>query len=165
MICSTSARSKSSASCSIGKSGLRNPRSHRRRGTAMLELALIGPWIFFLFIGALDWGFLAYGLISLQTATRTAAVYTATDSTTAADSSGACSLVLAEMRKVSNIGAGVTTCAATPIVVSASAVAGPDAAAASRVSVTYTMIDLIPIPGLLPHRVTITRQVTMRLRS
>lgn len=132
---------------------------------AMLELALVGPWIFFLFVGALDWGLLAYSLISLQTAARTAATYTATDATTAGDSAGACSLVLAEMRKVSNIGTGVTTCASSPVVVSAASVTGPDLAAASRVSVTYTMVDLIPIPGLLPRRVTITRQVTMRLRA
>jgi len=88
-----------------------------RRGTAMLELALIGPWIFFLFIGALDWGLIAYSLISLQTATRTAATYTSTDATKAADASGACKLVLAEMRKVSNVGTGVTTCTAAPVVV------------------------------------------------
>jgi len=131
----------------------------------MLELALVGPWIFFMFVGALDWGLIAYSLISVQTAARTAATYTATDGTTAADASGACSLVLAEMRKVSNVGSGTTTCAASPVVVTASAVTGPDLASASRVSVTYTMIDLIPIPGLLPRRFTITRQVTMRVRA
>jgi len=27
------------------------------------------------------------------------------------------------------------------------------------------MIDLVPIPGLLPRRVTLTRYVTMRLRA
>ena len=40
------------------------------RGGAILELVLMAPWIFFLFIGVLDWGFYASALISLESGVR-----------------------------------------------------------------------------------------------
>src|SRR5260370_1043849 len=140
-------------------------RKKRQRGMAMLELALIGPFFFFLFVGALDWGFIAYALISLQSAARTATLYASSSSATATNSTQACSLVLGEMRKLPNIGTGVTTCSGSPLTVTLSSVTGPDAGLASQVTVTYTTIPLVPIPGLLPNQVTITRTVLMRLRG
>jgi Flp pilus assembly protein TadG len=131
----------------------------------MLELALFAPWIFFLFVGALDWGFLASSLISLEAGTRTAALYTSTSATTAADSTTACTLVIKEMYRVPNIGNAVSTCGGTPLTVTASFITGPDSAYASKVSVTYRTIRLIPIPGILRNQYDITRTVTMRLRS
>lgn len=133
----------------------------RTRGGAMLELALLGPWVLFLFIGALDWGFYAYALISLQSAARSAALYTSTSSATVADSATACSLVLAEMASLPNVG---TVCGVNPVVTAAS-VTGPDSAIATQVSVTYTSLSMIPIPGLLTKQFTITRIVKMRLRG
>jgi Flp pilus assembly protein TadG len=133
----------------------------RTRGNAMLELALLGPWVLFLFIGAFDWGFYAYALISLQSAARTAALYTSTSATTAADAPGACSLVLAEMASLPNVG---SVCGANPVV-TATATVGPDSAAATQVSVTYTSLSLILLPGLLKEQFTITRTVKMRLRG
>ena len=152
------------------RSTLPIPRRHahrrgRQNGTAILELTLLAPGVFFLFCGALDWGFLANALISLQCAVRTAAVYTSTGSGTAADSTTACSLALGEMAKLPNIGYTVTSCSGSPLTVTASSVAGPDGGAASQVTVTYTTVSLIPIPGILPNRVTLTRTVKMRLRS
>ena len=41
-------------------------KRRRSRGGAMMELVLFAPWIFLLVIGALDWGFYASALISLQ---------------------------------------------------------------------------------------------------
>src|SRR5215475_769378 len=108
----------------------------RERGGAMMEMALLMPWVFLLFIGALDWGFYAYSLISMQAAIRTAVLYTSGSSTTAADSSTACTLVLAELKNLPNIGSGVTDCSTNPVV-TASSVTGPDSAAASQVSITY----------------------------
>ncbi|HXJ43240.1 MAG TPA: TadE family protein [Bryobacteraceae bacterium] len=127
----------------------------------MLELTLISPCIFMLFLGALDWGFYAYALIALQSAARTAAIYTSTSASTVADSATACTLVLAEMVSLPNVGA---TCGSNPIV-SATSITGPDAAAAAQVSVTYTSLSLIPIPGMLKKQFTITRTVKMRLRG
>jgi Flp pilus assembly protein TadG len=130
----------------------------------MLEMAFLMPWVFMLFIGVLDWGFYAYSLISMQAAVRTAVLYTATSTTTAADSATACALVLAELRQLPNIGAAVTDCSSNPLV-TATAVTGPDSAAASEVSVTYRSVSMIPIPGLLSKQFTITRTGKMRLRS
>jgi Flp pilus assembly protein TadG len=134
------------------------------RGIAVLELALLAPWLLFLFVGILDWGFLSVSLISLENGTRVAALYTSGSTITASDSSSACRLVLGELRSVPNIGSNVTNCTAGPIVVTANAVTGPDSGAASKVTATYTTMRLVPIPGLLSSQVTLTRSVTMRIR-
>jgi Flp pilus assembly protein TadG len=131
----------------------------------MLELALLLPWTIFLFVGIVDWGFFSYSLISIQGAARIAAFYTSTSSTTAADSSTACTIVLNDLAALPNIGTSVTNCAANPIIVTATPTAGSDGAAASVVSVTYQSMPLIPIPGLLQKQFTWTRSVTMRLRG
>jgi Flp pilus assembly protein TadG len=49
---------------------------HDERGHAMLEAALLLPWVLFLFVGAFDLGFYNYALISTQNAARVAAWYT-----------------------------------------------------------------------------------------
>jgi Flp pilus assembly protein TadG len=134
------------------------------RGGATLELALLSPWVFLLFIGALDWGFYGYSLISLQAATRSAILYTSTSSTTATNSTMACTIVLGELRKLSNIGTSTTTCGTNPVV-TATSITGPDSAAAAQISVQYQTPALIPIPGLLAKQFTITRIAKMRIRS
>ena len=138
--------------------------SRRRRGGAMMEMALLMPWVFLLFIGILDWGFYAYSLISMQAAIRSAVLYTSTSSTTATDSATACTLVLAEMQNLPNIGTGVTTCTSNPVV-TVTAVSGPDSANAAQVAVTYQSVSLIPIPGLLAKQFTIQRSGKMRIRG
>ena len=128
----------------------------------MMELALLSPWIVFLFIGAFDWGFYAYSLITLETATRSAASWNANhnDPTNAAY---ACTVVTTEMQTLTNMG-GVTTCGGgSPVSVTATQVVGPDNENAAQVSVTYTTPSLIPIPGLLAKQMTITRTVQMKL--
>jgi TadE-like protein len=62
-------------------------------------------------------------------------------------------------------GGNIATCAGPPVTVVATAVAGPDASPASLVSVTYQTPVLIPIPGLLTGRISITRMVQMRVKS
>ena len=141
----------------------RRARNSRRGGAAM-EMAMIAPWAFLLFIGALDWGFYSYAVISLQAASRAAVLYTATSTATAADSSTACTIVLGELRYLPNIGTAVTTCGSNPVV-TATSVTGPDSASASQVSVTYQTIRMIPIPGLLNSQFTITRTAKMRVRT
>ena len=63
----------------------------------MMELALLSPWICFLFVGVLDSGFYAYSLITLETATRSAAAFNS-DANTPSDSAKVCTIVLDEMR-------------------------------------------------------------------
>jgi hypothetical protein len=73
---------------------------------------------------------------------------------------------------MSNVsGTGTPTCAASPVIVTAAQV-GPGQATnsadlqnASQVTVQYTTVGLIPIPGLLKSSTTVYRVVQMRLRS
>jgi hypothetical protein len=69
------------------------------------------------------------------------------------------------MRRLPNVGNGMTTCTADPVTVTATAINGPDGAPATQVAVRYQTIRLIPIPGLLRDRLEVTRTVTMRLRG
>ena len=134
------------------------------RGGATMELALLSPWVFLLFIGALDWGFYGYSLISLQAAARSAILYTSSSAATATNVGNACTIVLGELRKLSNIGTGTTTCDSNPLV-TATAITGPDLAPAAQVTVRYQSPAMIPIPGLLTKQYTITRVAKMRIRG
>jgi Flp pilus assembly protein TadG len=134
-----------------------------RRGNAVVEVALMAPWIFLLFLGVFDFGFYAYAAISTQHAARVAALYTSSSPSTAADSGGACYYVLQSLQDLPNVGTSVTTCAGLPVQVSANAVTGADGSQASQVSVTYQSIGLFPIPGLM-GQMTITRTAQVRLQ-
>lgn len=143
----------------------RSGRSRRRsRGSAILELTLMMPWIVFLFVGALDWGFYAYELITLETAARSAAVYESALGSANVTTASACTIVLNEMSTLINMGS-VTGCGSSPLVVSATTGIGPDNANAVLVSVTYTTPQMIPIPGILAGKFTITRTVQFRMSS
>lgn len=129
----------------------------------MLEAALLLPWILFLFVGAFDLGFYNYALINTQNAARVAAWYTSQTSTTATDATTACTYALAELSGMPNVGSSVSTCSASPVVVTATKVTGVDGATASQVSVSYTSPQLIPLPGALPGKYTFDRTVQMRV--
>ena len=138
--------------------------SRRRHGGSALEAALLFPWYIFLFVGALDMGFYAHALISVQSAARVAALYTSTNTATQADATTACTLVLSELKVAANL-RGVTSCAALPVIVTATGVTGADGQAASQVSVQYQTLGLIPIPGLLSNQFTFGAVTQMRLRG
>ena len=129
----------------------------------MLEVALLLPWVLFVFVGAFDLGFYNYALISTQNAARVAAWYTSQTKTTASDAATACTYALAELSALPNVGTSVTTCNASPVVVTATQVSGIDGAEATQVSVAYTSPLLIPLPGALPAKYTFNRTVQMRL--
>ena len=150
---------------------LRN-RNKRRRGSNIIEFSLLMPWYVFLFVGAFDFGFFSHSLIATQTAASVGATYCATSSTTVTDSTTACGYTLDQLRNLPNVGSGLTTCgtgttvtATAPVAVSASSVSGPDGNTAASVTVVYLTPQLVPIPGVLPGSLTITRTVKMRLRS
>lgn len=134
-----------------------------RRGHAVMEAALLMPWVLFLFVGAFDFGFYNYSLINTQNAARVAAWYASQTKATAADAATACTYALAELQAMPNVGTGVTTCAAAPVVVTATQVNGADGSEATQVTVTFTSPQLIPIPGALPAQYTFARTVQMRL--
>lgn len=136
-------------------------RKARSRGHSVVEVALLGPWIFFLIAGVLDMGFFAYALIATQNAARAAAEYTSKSTVTAANSDLACQYALIGLHGMPNVRT-LSSCSAAPLVVSANKVTGVDGALASSVSVTYQTIMLIPIPGLM-GKLNITRTVQMRI--
>lgn len=133
---------------------------YNKRGSAIMEMALMAPWVFFLIIGALDWGFYAYSLITLETAARTAALYESAQSSVS--SSDACTVALKEMQTLVNL-TNTTSCGAAPLVVTASSDTNTDGANEAIVSVTYTTPQMIPLPGLLSGKFTITRTVKMKM--
>jgi Flp pilus assembly protein TadG len=134
----------------------------RRRGSSVIETTLIFPWFVFLFVGAFDWGFFAHALISVESAARVAALYSASQSS-APSVSTLCPIVRNELKIVSNVNDSLT-CTSSPLVVSVTSGAGPDGQTAYTVSVTYTTLQLIPIPGLLKGQSTFTRFVQVRPR-
>jgi Flp pilus assembly protein TadG len=142
-------------------------RTDGRRGSSIVEFALLCPWYIFLFVGAYDFGFFSYSLIATETAARVGAMYGAASSSAAVDVAGACKYIIGQLQNLPNVGTSVTTCTAAPINVTASLVTGADGTANGDASFTvaYTTPHLIPIPGLLPGSLVVTRTVQMKLRS
>lgn len=144
----------------------------KQRGNAIIEFSFLAAWLLFLFIGALDWGFYSYSLISTQAAARIGALYASTSPSTVLDTAGVCVYALDQLRKMPNVGSGVVSCGSgssvstsAPVSVSVTAVSGVDGKPAAQVSVTYLTPLLIPLMKLLPAQVTITRTTQMRMQS
>ncbi len=136
----------------------------------MIEFCLLMPWYIFLFVGAFDFGFYAYALIATSNASRVGAVYcSATTSTCASHDSTACTTyVIGALKDMPNIGSTVTSCSASPLTLTVTyptASTCPDGNACDSVAVAYQTPLLIPIPGVFPGQITITRTVTMRIGS
>ena len=98
-------------------------------------------------------------------------MYTSQDATHTASSTTndttTCTYAKEELKVSPNITDSLT-CKALPVIVAYSQVTGSSSAdgnPASQVSVTYQTLQLIPIPGLLAGRFSITRTVQMRLRG
>jgi Flp pilus assembly protein TadG len=150
---------------------MKTSRRSRCRGGSGLEMALMMPWLVFLFVGAFDWGYYAHALISTEDAARVAGTFAATASSTATDTTNVCLFALEELRIVPNIGS-TSTCNGSPVTIT-TALIGPgqtntnsaDGQLAAQVSVQYTTLQLIPIPGLLQSQATFYRTVQMRLRN
>lgn len=143
-------------------------RNRRRRGNNIIEFSLLLPWYVFLFAGCYDSGFYAYSLIATQNSARIGAVYCSASSSTCSSNTTACTYAIGQLKYLPNIGTAVTTCNATPLTVTITyptASTCPDGNACVTASVAYVTAQLIPIPGLLPGQLTITRAVTMRLES
>jgi hypothetical protein len=136
-------------------------RRKRTRGHSVVEVALLAPWIFFLFAGVLDVGFYAYALIATQNAARAGVEYTSKSTKTANDSAGACQYALVGLQAMPNV-RGLSSCNGAPLTVLASQVTGIDGKLASSVSVTYHTNYFIPIPGVA-GQLNITRAVQMRI--
>jgi len=133
----------------------------------MVEFALLVPWYVFLFMGVYDYGFFAYGLIATQNAARIGAVYCSASATTCSSNTTACTYAIGQLKNLPNIGTAVTTCNASPLTVTPTYPTTsncPNSDTCAAVSVAYVTPQLIPIPGIFPGNLTITRKVTMPLR-
>ena len=148
--------------------------NRRRSGNSIIELTFMLPWLLFLFVGVFDFGFYAYALIATQNAARAAAVHNSISSMAASDPDGSgCRIVVAELQSTSNgrnlacpQGSGLL--AGPPLWVTSTLATGansPDGNDAAQVVVKYQTDLLIPIPGLLPGQLTITRTAWMRINS
>lgn len=135
-----------------------------KRGHAAIEVALMSPWIFLLFIAVFDFGFYAYAAMNIQNAARVAALETSVNNSSAGHQPTACSLAIREMRMLPNIAGiiGTHACTALPLIVTATAFTDTEAKPASRVSVTYQTVPLFPLPFLM-GQMTMTRTVEMRV--
>jgi len=141
-----------------------------QRGNAVIEVALMAPWIFFLFVGVFDIGFYCYAAICTQNAARVVALSYAQSSTITS-----CTAALGELNTLPNVSGG--TCNALPVQVTVTTLNGsacPDSATTSGLlyagtpfcvqsAVTYQTIPLFPIPGVLTGRMTLTRTAEMRI--
>ena len=142
----------------------RDRASRRQRGTALVEITLLAPWIFFLFVFVVDMGFYNYSLIAVENAARIGAEYTSGASATVSDQAGACTKILAELQMLPNLN-GVNSCSAAPLVVTATSVTGTDGSPASSVTITYTGMQMVPIPGFLMGQMRFQRNVQMRVKA
>jgi Flp pilus assembly protein TadG len=149
-------------------------RHRHTSGHAVIETALMAPWIFLFFVAIVDFGFYAYAGISTSNAARVAALQTARGLSTAGSSNLACFYVLREMQTLPKV-AGATSCSSTTVTATAVATQCTSANAAigcpvadnswvSTVTVTYQTLPLFPIPGMM-GQLTITRVAAMRVGS
>jgi Flp pilus assembly protein TadG len=156
--------------------------NRRERGQALIEVTLLFPWIFFLFVGVLDLGFYSYDSICTENAARIAALQTAVNPafTAAQLQTMACDAVKLEMQRVTNIYNLATTCGAAPLTVTQQTLTcpasvdasgnshppdcGPDPnTVSSLVTVTYQSSVYVPIPGILTNQLNLTRLSEVRM--
>lgn len=141
---------------------LRLPDQRSCRGSALVELALTFPMLFFLLLAVVNMGLYCYSLIAVQDAARMVALY-ASSSVGNGNTSGACQYLLSNLSKLPNL-SGVTSCSSLPARLTLTSVTGPDSNPAVQVTVSYQTISLVPVYGL-PGQLTITRTVEARMRS
>lgn len=150
----------------------RHERTSRHRtqgGQSVIEVTLLAPWIFFLFMAIVDLGFFSYATIATENAARIAALFAAEsydpDSPVLSDDVlRACNHARNELRMLPNYSSFDVNCAGAPLavdVVEIAESASADGEKAIEVAVTYQTIQLIPVPGL-QGQLNITRRVQMR---
>lgn len=152
--------------------GRRHAHSRNRRGSSVVEISLLLPWICFLFVGAFDWGFYAHALISVESAARVASVYGAGAASGQVSQSEACTLVLDELKIVANV-QGLASCTGTlsatqPVILTVTCPAPTsslDSLNYVQVAVQYQTVNLIPIPGILPGTTTLYRVAAMPMKG
>jgi len=129
-------------------------RRKNRAGQSVVEVALMAPWIFFLFVGVIDLGFWCYSLVSFENGTRAAGLYASTHplppSTTQNEVLGLQTqlqkVACAEMTYVINIPAN---CANVTVSIPVTTIYGGNTPDHVSFLVTAPVVPMIPLPGLL----------------
>src|SRR5437868_7093924 len=91
-------------------------RKSRESGNSIVEVALLAPWIFFLFVGIFDLGFYAYAVICTENAARAAATQTAAGAG-AQSATLACEAAWNEMKGLPNVAQLSQNCTQAPVIV------------------------------------------------
>jgi len=120
-------------------------KNTRERGQAVLEVTLMAPWIFFLFVGILDTGFYSYAAICTQNAARAAATQTAAHAGSQQNTI-ACPAAIQELSWLPNVralgltGATLSDCAANAAAIDAT---HPVAVQRRTLCITATVIPAL----------------------
>lgn len=136
--------------------------AQERRASAIVEFALLMPWLVFLFLGTFDIGMYIYLLITVENAARVAALQASLSTAGASNSAAACQIALKEMSalqnvsKLSSCGSG-TVSATAPVSVVATLHSYSATDSSTRVTVKYLSPQIIVIPGVFPSQMTIQR--------
>ncbi len=122
-----------------------------RRGAAVAELAILLPFLTFLFLAAVDFGRVFYHYLTITNCASNGATYASTDATHAVDTSGIQDAALVD----------ATDLKPTQ---SVSSTTGTDKAGNSfvQVTVSYPFQTIASFPGI-PSYMTIRRTVQMRV--
>ena len=87
-------------------------KKRRDHGGSIVEVALMAPWIFFLFVGIFDFGFYAYAAICTQNAARAVAL---SQAQTATATVSPCTAALGELTMLPNIGYAPSSSLCNPV--------------------------------------------------
>ena len=127
------------------------PNIRARRATAAVELALLLPFLMFVFIAGVDFARVFYHCTILTNSARCGALYGSKDPTHAADTAGIQAAALADAGNLSP----------TPTVSSTTAT-DTDGNPCVQVTVEYTFQSIIGYAGI-PGSVNLSRTVQMRV--
>lgn len=140
----------------------------RRTGQAVIEVTLLVPWVVFSFVAAFNFGIFAYAMISTQNAARSGAMFAAQSLAVAQSGSAVtqvCPYVLGELGDAPGAGS-LASCTSSPVTVTVTPrTPGSGNMNTVTVAVTYSTMQLIPLPGLMAGSLSITRSVEMPIRN
>jgi Flp pilus assembly protein TadG len=124
---------------------------NRHRGAAIVELALLLPFLALMFVAAVDFGRVFYYYVTVTNCARSGALYGSIDASHAADTTGIQSAAKAEAPELSSA-------------LNVNSSTGTDSAGNSFVSVTvsYPFQTITNFPGI-PGSATVGRTMQMRV--
>lgn len=130
----------------VGSSG-----KQRRRGVALLEVAVLLPLLLFLTILSVDFGRVCYDAIVVSNSSRNGAVYAGTDRTHSLDTTGVSQIAKAE---ATNLDTSQVLVTVTP---------GTDSAGGACVDVVVTSRFECVSTDLLPGPLTVSSRIRTRV--